>query len=202
LDQYRKKNKSIVGFPGAESYKDDEAFFKACDFLIPAAVEKSVNKFNAERINCKILAEAANGPTTVGGEQILTRKGVQILPDILLNAGGVTCSYFEWLKNLEHVRPGRLEKRWEEKAKKNLLKLINQKLKLDENEPLTAEQENLLRGASEIDLVYSGLEEVMCSAVEETKKTAKEKKISYRMAAYVNAIQKIHVCYQDSGITM
>jgi len=76
LDAYRKKNKSIVGFPGAENFKDDEAFYKPCDFLIPAAIEKSVHKYNAERLNCKILAEAANGPTTVAGEQILTKKGI------------------------------------------------------------------------------------------------------------------------------
>jgi len=98
------------------------------------------------------------------------------------------------------VRPGRLEKRWEEKAKKSLIKVISQKLKLDEK--LTKEQEQLLRGPEEIDLVYSGLEEVMCSAVQETKKTAKEKNCTFRIAAYVNAIEKIHKCYADAGITL
>jgi len=92
--------------------------------LIPAAKEKVINKFNASKINCKIMAEGANGPTTMAGEEILVNKGVIIFPDILLNAGGVTVSYFEWLKNLEHVRPGRLSKRWEEKGKLALVKLI------------------------------------------------------------------------------
>jgi glutamate dehydrogenase (NAD(P)+) len=202
LNTYRTKHRSIMGFPGAkESWKHDGAFYQQCDILIPAAVEKSVNRFNAERINCKILAEAANGPTTIAGEQILNRKGVVILPDILLNAGGVTCSYFEWLKNLEHVKPGRLVRRWEEKTKRNLLKVISQKSGIKET-ALTPEQAQLLRGPSEIDIVYSGLEEVMCGAVDETKSTAARLKCSLRIAAYVNAIEKIHKCYVDAGITL
>jgi len=169
--------------------------------LIPAAIEKSVNRFNAERITCKILAEAANGPTTIAGEQILNRKGVLILPDILLNAGGVTCSYFEWLKNLEHVKPGRLVRRWEEKTKRSLLKVISQKTGIPDA-ALTEEQTQLLRGPSELDIVYSGLEEVMCGAVDETRATSAKLKCSLRIAAYVNAIEKIHRCYVDAGITL
>jgi glutamate dehydrogenase (NAD(P)+) len=202
LEEYRKKHRSIMGYPGAsEQWKHDGAMYQECDILIPAAIEKSVNKFNAERINCKILAEAANGPTTMAGEQILNRKGVVILPDILLNAGGVTCSYFEWLKNLEHVRPGRLVRRWEEKTKRNLIKVISQKTNTPET-ALTDEQANLLRGPGEIDIVYSGLEEVMCQAVEETKQTSARLNCSLRTAAYVNAIEKIHKCYADAGITL
>jgi len=192
LDQYRKKNKSIVGFPGAESYKDDEAFFKACDFLIPAAVEKSVNKFNAERINCKILAEAANGPTTVGGEQILTRKGVQILPDILLNAGGVTCSYFEWLKNLEHKELGLLIRRWETQSKKQLFDMLSSNFNQKEVDKL--------KGPSERDLVYSGLEEIMCNTMKNVIDVSQKEDISLRIAAYKIAIMRVHNNYQDSGV--
>jgi len=202
LEEHRKKHRSILGFAGArDEWKHDGAMYQQCDILVPAAIEKSVNRFNSERINCKILAEAANGPTTMAGEQILNRKGVLILPDILLNAGGVTCSYFEWLKNLEHVKPGRLVRRWEEKTKKNLLKVISQKANVPET-TLTAEQNDLLRGPSELDIVYSGLEEVMCSAVEETKATSKRLNCSLRIAAYVNAIEKIHKCYLDAGITL
>jgi len=202
LNTYRTKHRSIMGFPGVkENWKHDGAFYQPCDILIPAAIEKSVNRFNAERITCKILAEAANGPTTIAGEQILNRKGVLILPDILLNAGGVTCSYFEWLKNLEHVKPGRLVRRWEEKTKRSLLKVISQKTGIPDA-ALTEEQTNLLRGPSELDIVYSGLEEVMCGAVDETKATAQKLKCSLRIAAYVNAIEKIHRCYVDAGITL
>jgi glutamate dehydrogenase (NAD(P)+) len=202
LETYKKTHKTINGFPKAtEHYKDDTVMYKECDVLIPAAMEKAVNKFNADKMKCKILAEAANGPTTMAGETILQKKGVVIMPDILLNAGGVTCSYFEWLKNLEHVRPGRLVKRWEEKSKKGILKIMEQKFQLKEA-ALTLEQINLLKGPAEIDIVYSGLEEVMCSAVEETKETAARINCSLRIAAYVNAIEKIHKCYLDAGITL
>jgi len=105
------------------------------------------------------------------------------------------------LKNLEHVRPGRLVRRWEEKAKKNLLKIIAQKTGFEDLN-LNEEQTALLRGPSEIDLVYSGLEEVMCSAVEETRATSKRLNVSLRIAAYVNAIEKLHKCYLDAGITL
>lgn len=82
------------------------------DFFIPAALEKSINVKNAHRFEAKLIVEAANGPTTLEGEKILLEKGVQFLPDILCNAGGVTVSYFEWLKNLDHVRPGRMTRKW------------------------------------------------------------------------------------------
>jgi len=84
-----------------------------------------VNKNNADKFKCKVISEAANGPTTIAAEEILSKKGVIFLPDILINAGGVTVSYFEWLKNLDHMRPGRLTRKWEEKSKVNLLNVIS-----------------------------------------------------------------------------
>ena len=111
LLEFRRNKGTLLDFPGSESYRDDSAFYKPCDFAIPAAVEKSINKLNAGKLQCKVLAEAANGPTTLAAEDILTKRGILVLPDILLNAGGVTVSYFEWLKNLDHMRPGRLVKR-------------------------------------------------------------------------------------------
>ena len=104
--------RGIFNFPGSkERFKDASVMYKHCDILIPAALEKTINKNNMEFLNCKILAESANGPTTLTAEKHLIEKGVLILPDVLLNAGGVTVSYFEWLKNLEHVRPGTMTKK-------------------------------------------------------------------------------------------
>lgn len=102
----------VYNFPGAkERFKDASVMFKECDILVPAALEKSINKDNMDKLNCKIIAESANGPTTLTAEKYLTEKGILIMPDVLLNAGGVTVSYFEWLKNLEHVRPGTMTKK-------------------------------------------------------------------------------------------
>ena len=120
---WKNEHKTLKNYPKATEVTIDNPMSfmtKKVDVLIPAAVEKSVNKSNADSIQCKILAEAANGPTTVAAEDILRKKGVMILPDMILNGGGVTVSYFEWLKNLQHVNPGRLTKRWEEKLQKNL----------------------------------------------------------------------------------
>ena len=104
--------KGIYNYPGAkERFTNANVMHKPCDILIPAAMEKTISKNNMEYLNCKILAESANGPTTIAAEEYLTNKGVLILPDVLLNAGGVTVSYFEWLKNLEHVKPGIMTKK-------------------------------------------------------------------------------------------
>lgn len=110
-----KKNsqtKGVYNFPKAkERFKDANVITKQCDILIPAALERSINQKNMANLNCKVIAEGANGPTTMAAEQYLMNKGVLILPDVLLNAGGVTVSYFEWLKNLEHVRPGTMTRK-------------------------------------------------------------------------------------------
>lgn len=94
---------------------------KECDILIPAAVERTINKDNAAKLNCKIVVEGANGPTTFMAEEILLKKNIIVVPDMLINVGGVTVSYFEWLKNLDHVAPGRLTKKYEEKKKLRIL---------------------------------------------------------------------------------
>jgi glutamate dehydrogenase (NAD(P)+) len=117
LENYKIKHKTLDGFPGArESYNQDQnpsdILHKPCDILIPAAIEKSINMYNADKLNCTVLAEAANGPTTVAANRILEKKNVLILPDLVLNAGGVTVSYFEWLKNLEHKELGLLIRRY------------------------------------------------------------------------------------------
>ena len=123
LESWKQAHGSLKEYHDADKVElDDPAIFmeQAMDVLIPAAVEKSIHKDNAPKIQAKVIGEAANGPTTVKAETILRAKGIQVLPDLILNGGGVTVSYFEWLKNLQHVAPGRLTKRWEEQSKKNL----------------------------------------------------------------------------------
>ncbi len=114
LIEFKNKSstKGVYDYPQAkERFKDSSVISKECDILIPAALEKSINKFNVKSLKCKIIAESANGPTTMEAEKYLNEKGILILPDVLLNAGGVTVSYFEWLKNLEHVRPGTMTRK-------------------------------------------------------------------------------------------
>ena len=144
--------------------------------------------------------EAANGPTTIRAEEILLAKGCKFLPDILCNAGGVTASYFEWLKNLDHVRPGRLNRKWEEKSKKNLIDVVRKAVNMSEKS-FDLASESLLEGATEYDIVYSGLEEVMTSATEEVIATSLAKKCDLRTAAYLNAINRIHDFYRVTGPT-
>lgn len=123
LENYKIQNGTLKNFPTATEYDESnpQAFMeKKMDVLIPAAVEKSLHRDNAANIQAKIIGEAANGPTTVLAEEILMNKGAIIVPDLILNGGGVTVSYFEWLKNLSHVAPGRLSKRWEEQSKRSL----------------------------------------------------------------------------------
>src|SRR6185295_17174624 len=112
----------ILNYPGAKNIVNNlEVLEMDCDILIPAALENQITKENAPRIKAKVIAEGANGPVTKEAEEILTKKNVLIIPDLYLNAGGVTVSYFEWLKNLSHVRFGRMEKRFQEMSTKQLL---------------------------------------------------------------------------------
>lgn len=159
-----------------------------CDVLIPAATERSITGKNAVNFQCKIVAEGANGPTTPRGEEVLESKGCLVLPDLLMNAGGVTVSYFEYVKNLGHIRPGMLTKRWESVTKKKLLDYVN---RISEVSTEDIESQFSTEGASELDLVYSGLEDVMCDAVAETKKTSQELDVNLRIAAFVNALNRI-----------
>jgi glutamate dehydrogenase (NAD(P)+) len=116
LIQYKQQHKTLAGYKrAAESYSDmqefEEVMYKECDILIPAAVERSIHFGNAEKLKCKIIGEAANGPTTVAANEILEKRNILIIPDLVLNAGGVTVSYFEWCKNLEHKQLGLLIRR-------------------------------------------------------------------------------------------
>lgn len=199
LIAYKNKNGTVKGFPGAESITAEEGdvmsyLERKCDILIPAAVERSINKFNADKLQCKLLGEAANGPTTVAAHDILQEKNVLVLPDLVLNCGGVTVSYFEWLKNIEHKELGLLIRRYESQSKHQLYNMFAVNY--------SSEELGRLKGPSERDLVYSGLEEIMCNTVNEVITLAHKEKINIRYAAYKLALQKVYKVYQTAGITI
>jgi glutamate dehydrogenase (NAD(P)+) len=163
---------------------------KKCDILLPAAIEKSINQDNAMRLNCKVIAEGANGPTTFRAEQMLLEKGVMIIPDLLCNGGGVTVSYFEWLKNLDHVAPGAMTKKYEEQSTAKLLKMLGY------------EDQNEITGASEIDIVRSGLEESMTNATLNNWEYSLEHDVCFRDACLGRAIRAVYQSYLDCGLSI
>jgi glutamate dehydrogenase (NAD(P)+) len=200
VQAYRQATKSILNFPDAKNFKKNtDALEYECDILIPAALEQQITLANASNIKTKIIVEAANGPVTADAEEILLKKGIMIIPDAYANAGGVTVSYFEWLKNLNHVRFGRLSKRFEERSHDNFLGMIERLT----GKSLTDSDRNLIvHGADEIDFVNSGLEETMYNAYDEIRETwLKNSKVEdLRTASFVNAINKIAVAYMNQGI--
>jgi glutamate dehydrogenase (NAD(P)+) len=200
LIQFRNKTGSITNFPGAKTIANtNEALELECDILIPAALENVINAENAPRIKAKIIGEAANGPCTPEADDVFIKKGILVVPDMYLNAGGVTVSYFEWLKNLSHVRYGRLEKRFSENMNKHILGQIEE---LSGKKVSEAETEFILRGAEEIDLVHSGLEETMITATREIMHIwhTNPEIPDMRTAAYVSAINKVAIIYAELGI--
>ncbi|HXG85380.1 MAG TPA: Glu/Leu/Phe/Val dehydrogenase [Pyrinomonadaceae bacterium] len=198
--KHRKETGSLLDFAGAKNLASREAALELeCDILIPAALENQITEENAPRIKAKIVAEAANGPTTAAAEDILLAKNVMVIPDIYLNAGGVTVSYFEWLKNLSHVRFGRMGKRFEQTTNENLLRVVERAT----GKKLSDEEIKIIgRGADEIDLVNSGLQETMVTAYREIRETRQSNAEipNLRTAAFVNAINKIAVSYGELGI--
>ena len=201
LKAYISANKSVQGYK--DTIQDKEILSRECDILIPAALEKALNKRNAGNIKAKLIAEGGNGVTTVEADSLLQARNILIIPDILANAGGVTCSYFEWLKNIEHKQPGRLTTKWEEKSKKVLLKAIEGELnKVGINVPLTNLSKEVTKGGSDLDLVYTGLDNIMSIALHQTVITAEKKNVSLRTAAFVNAIERIYRSYLSMGLTI
>ncbi len=197
---HRAEKKSILNFPGAENIDQTQlALELECDILVPAALENQITKENMGRIKAKIIGEAANGPVTSEAAEFLVKNGKMIIPDMYLNAGGVTVSYFEWLKNLSHVRFGRMGKRFEEKVNTQILQAV---------EKLTGKKfpadifKQVAQGPEELDLVNSGLEETMISAYHQIREIRKQHKdkIDLRTAAFINAISKVAVAYEELGI--
>jgi glutamate dehydrogenase (NAD(P)+) len=197
---HRRATGKLMGFAGGTDLpRREEALELDCDILIPAALERQITAENAPRIKARIVVEAANGPTTGEADEILTHRGILVVPDAYINAGGVTVSYFEWVKNLGHVRFGRMQKRFEQGAYGRLLDAVEgvtgRKFTSDQVEKVT-------HGASEEDLVNSGLEETMIAAYHPIRQEWKERKgaVDLRTAAMIVAIDKVALSYEQLGI--
>ena len=202
LLDHRKETGSILGFEGCTDFdksQRDKCLEFECDILVPAALENQITGDNAKRVKAKIIGEAANGPITSEGEKILLEMGVLVVPDLFLNAGGVTVSYFEWLKNLSHMRFGRLEKRFDENTYDRLIDLVEEKT----GKTIGAQERRFIaRGADEVDLVRSGLEETMINAYQHIRELQSRKRNvkDLRTAAFTAAIQKMGSDYLNMGV--
>lgn len=198
----RKETGSLLNYPGATIIPKedrDKVLEIECDILVPAALESVITRHNADKIKAKVIAEAANGPISALAGDILNRKNILIIPDMYLNAGGVTVSYFEWLKNLSHSRFGRMEKRFNQTQFEGMVGLVEEYTGKSIN---GQEKAMIARGADEIDLVRSGLEETMITAYHSIRDTFKSnnKIEDMRTAAFVTAIMKISNDYESMGI--
>lgn len=198
LMDYKKETGGITGFDGTTTLENSRTVLESeCDILIPAALENQINDENANKIKAKIIGEAANGPTTDNAHKILKERGSLIIPDNYLNAGGVTVSYFEWLKNIQHVRFGRMGKRFEENSYKKILSVIET---ISDRHFTEEELVTLAQGGGEEELVDSGLQETMINSYNEINELRKKFDVDLRTAAFINAINKVGLIYERMGI--
>ena len=200
IRQHINEHKTIKGYKDATFSEDGAAALEMqCDILIPAALEAQINIGNADKIKTHLIVEAANGPVTFNADEILRKKGVIILPDAYVNAGGVTVSYFEWIRNLSHIRFGRMERRFDEMRGQQLISAMES---LSDQTVPPWVRKDIVRGADELDLVRSGLDDTMRNAYQELSEVLKSnKKVEdFRTAAYVVAIGKISRAYYDIGV--
>jgi len=199
------ENGGVTGYPAAKHIADGATLLEAaCDILIPAALEGVINLSNADRVQAPLIIEAANGPITAGGDEILRGKGCVIIPDMYANAGGVTVSYFEWVKNLSHIRFGRMQRRAEE-ARHELI--VSELERLDEmlehRWSMTPNfKQKYLKGADELELVRSGLDDTMRAAYQAMRQVWHERDDveDLRTAAYLVSIQKVADSYRAKGL--
>ena len=205
VQQWISKHGGVAGYPDASFIEDGaKVLEEECDILIPAALEGVINITNADRIKSPLIIEAANGPVTAGGDEILRDKGTVIIPDMYANAGGVTVSYFEWVKNLSHIRFGRMQRRQEESR---------HQLVVDELERLSSDsgigwelspnfKDRYLRGADELELVRSGLDDTMRIAYQAMREVwhGRDDVKDLRTAAYLVSIEKVAASYRAKGL--
>nr|WP_040609500.1 Glu/Leu/Phe/Val dehydrogenase [Pseudooceanicola batsensis] len=195
----------VKGYPDARHFEDGAALLEEeCDILIPAALEGVINLSNAERIQAKLIIEAANGPVTAGADQILNEKGTVVIPDLYANAGGVTVSYFEWVKNLSHIRFGRMQRRQEE-ARHELIVSELERLDRYLGNAWSISPDfkaKYLRGADELELVRSGLDDTMREAFQSMREVLHEREDvhDYRTAGYIVAIERVAGSYRAKGL--
>ncbi len=197
--RHRKETGSILDFPGATNVLNPAELLEAdCDVLVPAALEGQIHEGNAARVRARIIAEAANGPIDFGAEAILRQRNVFIIPDIYLNAGGVTVSYFEWLKNKAGVSFDRMVSRHEELVKRELIEemeaLVGSKIS-------EGSRRRLIQGPKEEELVRAALEQTMLTSYAKIHRFWKERGLpSLRTACYLMAIERVADSYQQHGI--
>lgn len=198
--QHLRAKGSVQGFPGARYEPSGRVALELeCDLLIPAALENQVTSANAPRIRARLIAEGANGPLTFAANEILRQRGVVIIPDVYLNAGGVTVSYFEWIKNLSHIRFGRMDRRLDEMRGARIIEVIEHMA----GRPVPPELVSKVKyGADELDLIRSGLDDSMRRAYQEIRETWHSRPAvpDLRTAAYVVAIEKIARAYREMGV--
>ena len=195
----------VKGFEGGSYTSDGASVLEAeCDILIPAALEGVINRDNANRVQARLIVEAANGPVTAGADAILRERGVVIIPDMYANAGGVTVSYFEWVKNLSHIRFGRMERRREEQRNQLIVNELERLSKSSNvNWQLTPNfKEKYLKGASELELVRSGLDDTMRGAYNDMEEVWRRRADvqDLRTAAYLVSIRKVAASYKNKGL--
>ena len=199
IKQHYLEHGSFEGCPeGKFEPNTSELLCMECDILIPAAKENVIDEFNAKEIKAKLIVEAANGPITFEADEILNKRNVTIIPDIMANAGGVAVSYFEWIRNIRHIRFGRLEKRRNAFQFETLIAAIETMTGKDMPEKF---KEQFIEGANEIDLVRSGLDDMMREAYQKVRQSMIENKIpNLRTAAYKVALDRIAISYDTIGL--
>lgn len=198
--QYIQEHGTIKGYPDASFEADGKMVLeKSCDILIPAALEGQITVENAARIDTKLIAEAANGPVTFGADAILRERGITIMPDAYVNAGGVTVSYFEWIRNISHIRFGRMQRRQDEMRGHQIANLLEEVTGFSISDKV---KKDVTSGASEVDLVRSGLDDTMRLAYQSMREKMLEngRVNDLRTAAYVVALEKVSRSYLDIGV--
>merc|ERR1711970_52572 len=208
LDDYRLDNDSIVGYPGAKAISEDDAFYADVDILLSCACEQVIHKDNADKIRAKIISEGANGPITPRGHDILVKNGKLVIPDMYINAGGVTVSYFEWLKNINHVSFGRLTFKYTEDTNIALLASVTESMQnhfpnQDISVAANADMMNRMNGASEKDIVQSGLQYTMERSAKQiiSRVHAYDLGLDVRTAAFILACEKVYHTTHTAGFS-